>query len=511
MKNKNAITLVALVVTIVILLILAGITIASLTQTGLFTKVKDAKEKTICSQAEEKVKLAVDASFDSTASLNKDKLKENLNKIDGINPKVEVIAYNLTVNVDGYQFVITESGQVTMLVKSENEEDNQKHEEEKNSLVLLDHFDDNKGIIINSDKITTEDKKVGNSSLYLNNTEFVDENTYKFQFDDDFTIEYWLKESSENLKAEWAVQLAVATNNGIMCTFNNGKFVIRGWSVANYLSLDPPPMDEWVHIAVTRKDGIIYVFYNGILQGTTNNTTKFSNGKLCLGFEGSTFHTKDSYIDELKILNGKAKYTENFDITRDEEYYSDEVVYHFEKSTEINQNTSKTSYENKKFGKASSYFNNSYINYGVKGNNYKFDKDFTIDYWVNISAENLKETWSIQLAVAEYNGIMIVLNDGKFVVRGWKGINYLTTDPPPINEWVHIAVTRKDGIIHVFYNGKLQKTVENSMVFNNGSLYLGYEGTAFFSKSTYIDELRILNGYCAWTENFEVPSKPYEY
>ena len=181
MKNKNAITLVALVVTIVILLILAGITIASLTQTGLFTKVKDAKEKTICSQAEEKVKLAVDASFDSTASLNKDKLKENLNKIDGINPKVEVIAYNLTVNVDGYQFVITESGQVTMLVKSENEEDNQKHEEEKNSLVLLDHFDDNKGIIINSDKITTEDKKVGNSSLYLNNTEFVDENTYKFQ------------------------------------------------------------------------------------------------------------------------------------------------------------------------------------------------------------------------------------------------------------------------------------------------------------------------------------------
>ena len=68
-----------------------------------------------------------------------------------------------------------------MLVKSENEEDNQKHEEEKNSLVLLDHFDDNKGIIINSDKITTEDKKVGNSSLYLNNTEFVDENTYKFQ------------------------------------------------------------------------------------------------------------------------------------------------------------------------------------------------------------------------------------------------------------------------------------------------------------------------------------------
>lgn len=510
MKKYKGITLIALIITIVILLILSGITIASLTQTGLFTKAKEAKEKTICSQAEEKVKLAVNASFDSTASLNKEMLKENLNKIEGINPKVEIVTYDLTVTVDGYQFIISELGQVTNVSKSENEEDNQK-QEEKNSLVLLDHFDDEKGIIINSDKITTEDKKVGDGSLYLNNTAYVDANTNKFGFDGDFTIEYWLKESSENLNSEWAVQLAVATNNGIMCTLNNGKFVIRGWNIANYLTIDPPPMDEWVHIAVTRKDGTLYVFYNGILQGTVNNTTSFSNGKLCLGFEGNTFFTQNSYIDELKILNGKAKYTENFDITRNEEYYSDEVVYHFEKSTEINQNTSKTSYENKKFGKAASYFNNSYINYGVKGNNYEFDKDFTIDYWVNMAEENLRENWSIQLAVAQNNGIMLALNDGKFVVRGWRDINYLTIDPPPINEWVHIAVTRKDGIIYVFYNGKLQKTVENSMVFNNGSLYLGYEGTAFFSKSTYIDELRILNGHCAWTENFEVPSKPYEY
>ena len=43
-KNKG-ITLVALVITIIILLILAGISIASLTESGLFEKAKDAKEK----------------------------------------------------------------------------------------------------------------------------------------------------------------------------------------------------------------------------------------------------------------------------------------------------------------------------------------------------------------------------------------------------------------------------------------------------------------------------------
>ena len=45
-NNTKGITLVALVITIIILLILAGITISSLTNTGLFQKAQEAKEKT---------------------------------------------------------------------------------------------------------------------------------------------------------------------------------------------------------------------------------------------------------------------------------------------------------------------------------------------------------------------------------------------------------------------------------------------------------------------------------
>ena len=46
LKSKNGITLVALVITIIILLILATISIQSLTNTGLFQKANEAKEKT---------------------------------------------------------------------------------------------------------------------------------------------------------------------------------------------------------------------------------------------------------------------------------------------------------------------------------------------------------------------------------------------------------------------------------------------------------------------------------
>lgn len=46
MKSQKGITLVALVITIIILLILAGISIASLTQRNLFDTAKKAKKDT---------------------------------------------------------------------------------------------------------------------------------------------------------------------------------------------------------------------------------------------------------------------------------------------------------------------------------------------------------------------------------------------------------------------------------------------------------------------------------
>ena len=61
MKDKNikGITLVALVITIVILLILAGISIQAITNTGLFANAKKAKEKSIEGQLKEEISLAI--------------------------------------------------------------------------------------------------------------------------------------------------------------------------------------------------------------------------------------------------------------------------------------------------------------------------------------------------------------------------------------------------------------------------------------------------------------------
>ncbi len=55
--NNNGITLVALVITIIILLILAGISISALAGSGLLKKAELAKEETLIAQYKEKIEL----------------------------------------------------------------------------------------------------------------------------------------------------------------------------------------------------------------------------------------------------------------------------------------------------------------------------------------------------------------------------------------------------------------------------------------------------------------------
>ena len=57
MKKQNGITLVALVITIIILLILAGISIATISQSGLFNKAREAKNATENAQIAENTTL----------------------------------------------------------------------------------------------------------------------------------------------------------------------------------------------------------------------------------------------------------------------------------------------------------------------------------------------------------------------------------------------------------------------------------------------------------------------
>ena len=130
-KNNRAITLIALVITIILLLILAGVTIAMLTgENGILNKATTSKQKTEEATAEERVKLEVAGSLREDGKLDIDEINDNLrNNVDGLTYNGKAITEKgvadenrigslpATVMVDGYEIMINANGSASTIIR----------------------------------------------------------------------------------------------------------------------------------------------------------------------------------------------------------------------------------------------------------------------------------------------------------------------------------------------------------------------------------------------------------
>ena len=108
-KNARGITLIALVITIIVLLILAGVTIAALSgDNGILKRATQAKTKTGKENAEEQIKLAIMiATTEGLGELDKTVLRNELTK-GGITVKAEGENLPWEVTTGKYTFTINE-------------------------------------------------------------------------------------------------------------------------------------------------------------------------------------------------------------------------------------------------------------------------------------------------------------------------------------------------------------------------------------------------------------------
>ena len=119
-KNVKGITLIALVITIIVLLILAGVTIATLTgDNGILNQAGKAKDKTTEAESIERVQVEVAGSYGLDGTIDKDQLNKNLGNIAGLkigesNFGGENIVKELpaTVTLNGYDIGIDANGGV---------------------------------------------------------------------------------------------------------------------------------------------------------------------------------------------------------------------------------------------------------------------------------------------------------------------------------------------------------------------------------------------------------------
>ena len=117
-SEERGITLIALVVTIVVLLILAGVSLnLILGNNGIITKAKESRTETRMSQIDEQVKLAIgDAYTDGIGSITDSGLKSALNNRLGEGTYEitgdETTGWKVTVKETGKVYEISANGKI---------------------------------------------------------------------------------------------------------------------------------------------------------------------------------------------------------------------------------------------------------------------------------------------------------------------------------------------------------------------------------------------------------------
>ena len=118
-KDNRGITLIALVITIIVLLILAAVSISTLTgDNGLLTKASDAKEKTNLNSIFEQIKLEMLGSIGKNGKIDLNKAKDSIaEKIKNIDIKRS--GNKLIVTIDGVTYSVDKNGNSTEYIEPE--------------------------------------------------------------------------------------------------------------------------------------------------------------------------------------------------------------------------------------------------------------------------------------------------------------------------------------------------------------------------------------------------------
>ena len=119
-EANKGITLIALVITIIVLLILTGVTIATLTgDNGILNQAGKAKDKTTEAESIERVQVEVAGSYGLDGTIDKNQLNKNLGNIKGLMfNEAEFGGDNIitslpaTVTLNGYDIEINSNGKV---------------------------------------------------------------------------------------------------------------------------------------------------------------------------------------------------------------------------------------------------------------------------------------------------------------------------------------------------------------------------------------------------------------
>ena len=169
-------------------------------------------------------------------------------------------------------------------------------------------------------KISTTQKKYGDSSLYLDGNgdylSLADHADWTFGTGD-FTWEFWVRFNNVTSSGYYILAANADSAGFFLFRWDGGGGGSGNWSYGFTAGgnnwADTLSADTWYHVAVVRSSGDIKVFRDGVEKGSawTHTTSLDANGGINIGKSHST-EFMAGYLDDFRLTKGVARYSSNF-------------------------------------------------------------------------------------------------------------------------------------------------------------------------------------------------------
>ena len=401
-------------------------------------------------------------------------------------------------------------------------------------------------VTANGAQISTAQSKFGGASGYFSGSATITGPDLGLG-SESFTLELWFKAENgggPQYATLFANYESTGYSSGFGLYFNNNGAGAGGISLYafQFIAQSAQTYNDglWHHVAVTRVGDTCNLFVDGALVGTgttlPNRSFSTTTGFMIGGSPEISGRLFNGWIDNVRVIKGVAIYTGEF--TPPDANFSvpppvPKLLLHFDGtngSTTFKDSSAEPktptlngwptiSSNQKRFGGTSLKTNSGSLLYANDGS-FDFESNFTIEGWFYFN----QNTIGYQPLITAYSGgdatgfALVLETNNRLHFYGSNGYGYWTlaigsSYQPPTGTWLHIAVSRTASITRMFVDGVLVSSTNNSSVISGGTtLAIGsYQYFPDFPRTFngFIDEVRILNGRSAYSENFDRPISPF--
>jgi hypothetical protein len=361
-----------------------------------------------------------------------------------------------------------------------------------------------------------------------------------FQLTGDFTVEAWVYLTATQNFGVIFLSSTTGTGDSLHVQINSTNRVrVTNESTAFLLATNAIPLNAWTHIAVVRNGTTLSIYQNGVLNGSTTNSTNFIQNGATVGYEmiGGNFYFT-GYISNFRVVKGTAVYTTAFTpptapLTAIANTSLLTLQYNGGATNQgiidnSNFNNIVTRFGNTSQGTFSPYSVTGWSNYFDGTGDFLSTPanaafsygtgDYTIETWIYLLSYTGSGVYGyICGAGASGQQDQFVMNPTTGTFYHYDGgATYPTSSTAiPLNTWTHIAACRSSGTLRLFMNGALVGSGASSTNITIGAtntFYIGNRSGGGDSPQQtfngYLSNLRVVKGTGLYTSAFTPSTTP---